>query len=85
MLQNQEHQLTLFYSDSALNQLYDVLDQLHNAASEGRTQMISRMSTDDLKGVLQDIIYTAQETLSEIESQSERPAPQLRLLEKPSA
>ena len=85
MLQNTEHQLTLFYSDSALNQLYDVLDQLHNAASEGRTQAISRMSTDDLKGILQDIIYTAQETLTEIETQRERPAPQLRLLEKPSA
>lgn len=87
MLQHPEHQpqLTVMYTDSALGNLYEVLDQLHNAASEGRAEAISHMSMDDLRGMLQDIIYTAQETVAELDAHQTHPVPQLRILEKPSA
>jgi hypothetical protein len=56
---------------SSINHLEDVLDfidQLHSAASEGETQALNSMSEAEVMNYLREIIYTAQETLAEIEA-----------------
>jgi len=87
---NQHSQgLTILYHDRTLAQLLDALDQLHNAASDNRLDMATRMTTEDLKGTLREIIYTAEETLAEIDAQHDHQSvprkPYLRVLKKPSA
>ena len=57
---------------SSVNHLEDVLDYidiLHTAASDGTAPTyVGELSTEELMSVLRDIIYTAQETISEIET-----------------
>ena len=50
------------YIDNRLADMYDVLDQLHSAASEGQWQLMTTMSKRELLSLLNDLIYTAQET-----------------------
>ncbi len=62
--------LQLLYTDGRLFDLIDVLDQLHTAASEGYLHNLTTLDTSELLEVLQDLVYTAQETISEIEDAS---------------
>lgn len=56
---------------SSMNHLEDVLDYidiLHSAASEGTTATyVGELDEDDVLSTLRDIIYTAQETVAELE------------------
>ena len=70
------HNPKQLYTEHTLGELLDLLDQLHTAASEGRTSR-----SNEIKGLLRDVIYTAQETLAEIENHE----PHLRILKKPPA
>lgn len=59
----------LLHDTSSMTHLEDVLDYidiLHTAASDGTN--VGELSTEELMSVLRDIIYTAQETISEIET-----------------
>jgi hypothetical protein len=82
--------LHMVYKETHLNSLLDALDELHEAASEGDVNAVTTMSKADLMGLLRDIIYTAQETMVEIETHGETkgtiPAnlPQLSLVRKHS-
>lgn len=66
------NELQLRYADDQLNHMYDVLDDLHSAASEGQLGTMTTINEGDLVGLLRDLIYTAQETISEIEKQTKR-------------
>lgn len=66
------NELQLRYADDQLNHMYDMLDELHNAASEGQLQTMTTINEGDLIGLLREMIYTAQETISEIEKQATR-------------
>jgi hypothetical protein len=44
----------------------NVLDTLHDAASEGKLTQIVQVPGAEVVGLLQDILYTASETLREI-------------------
>lgn len=83
MIQNPEHDLTLLYNDRRLADLFDVLDQLHTAASDDQLDKVTTLSKRELIACLHEFIYVAQETLNEIEGEQIRPDVVLRLLDKP--
>jgi ferric-dicitrate binding protein FerR (iron transport regulator) len=83
MIQNPEHQLTVLYNDQQLAELFEALDQLHSAASEGRLSAETTLNEREMVAWLQELIYTAQQTIDEIEANQPRHARVfLRLLEK---
>lgn len=77
-----------------LQAAYDILDELHTAASQGQVTRFAGMEEAEMLNWLRDVIYTAQETIAEIQRQAPsqendetvsnplKPAPHLRLLEK---
>jgi len=73
--------LQLLYTDARLFDLIDVLDQLHSAASEGYVHKLTTLDTPELLEVLHELVYTAQETISELEADQLADAkPSLRVL-----
>jgi hypothetical protein len=77
--------LQLLYNDGRLGTLLDMLDELHTAAAEGRLRQITTVSDAELMGWLYELIYTAQETMAEIESHHEQREPELLLVPKSEA
>ena len=55
------------YSPEGMEELFLRLDLLHTYASVGRLHEASSLSLTELRGWLEDIIYTARETLREME------------------
>jgi hypothetical protein len=77
--------LQLLYTDVRLLDLLEVLDQLHSAASEGYLESLTRLGEPELLDVLREVMYTAQETIAEIEqnnSMQQADEPALRVLPK---
>jgi hypothetical protein len=86
MMQQPETNFTVLFNENRLADLCDVLDELHTAASEGTLQTINARDKRELLALLNDVVYTAQETIREINQQSrreEKREPKLRILEKP--
>lgn len=83
-----EHML----STSNMNHLDDVLDfidMLHSVASDGSLPDFAEMDEGEMMNVLRDIIYTAQETIIELETSRankrqtrQRQQPVLRIVPK---
>ena len=61
-------QLQLLYNDARLATLLDALDTLHTAASEDALDGVTTLSKAELMGWLCEIVYTAQETMTELQS-----------------
>lgn len=78
--------LHMMRKEARLDSLLDALDELHEAASDGEISSVTAMSKSDLLGLLRDIIYTAQETMIEIETCDDINGgiPALSLVQKPS-
>jgi hypothetical protein len=55
------------YSAEGMEELFLRLDLLHDFASAGRLADATPLSRAELRGWLEDIIYTARETLREME------------------
>lgn len=71
----------IIYNDARLAGLSQYLDELHSAASDGQLQTITPLSNEELVGWLQEMIYTARETIAEIEQRKAQVAtPHLRLV-----
>ncbi len=51
----------------SLDDVLETIDQLHTAISEGSSQQIAHLDEQDLVNTLRELIYTAQETVEEIE------------------
>lgn len=64
----QQLQFQVLYDHARLNSLGNLLDELHTAASEGALPGVTPLSNAELVGWLREFIYTAQETISEIEA-----------------
>ena len=77
--------LHLLYNDARLGNLLDTLDELHTAASEGNLQQITTVSDAELVGWLYEVMYTAQEIMSEIDNHHEQREPELTLVPKSEA
>lgn len=83
MIQNPEHMFSRSRLDNSLSEVYEALDKLHSAASDGQLGQITKLNKRELLAWLKDVIYTAQETIEEL-SESEQPV-MLRIVEKSGA
>jgi hypothetical protein len=70
MATQQQLNFPMVYTDARLNALFDVLDELHSAASAGSVNKLTSLSNHELKSWLKDFVYTALETIDEIDSHS---------------
>jgi hypothetical protein len=73
--------LRLLYNDARMAALFDALDELHNAASDNSVQEVTPLSNAELAGWLRELVYTAQETIDELEY-ADSEVPGLRLVPK---
>lgn len=80
MTQTHQHAAPTCFVDPRLAAAFEVLDALHTAASEGRLDLFTSMSTSEIVGWLHEFVYTAQETLAEIEKRNALATPHLRLV-----
>lgn len=55
------------YSAEGMEELFLRLDLLHDYASAGQLSDVTSLSYAELRGWLEELIYTAQETLREME------------------
>jgi hypothetical protein len=58
------------YDDEWFEAVFVALDHLHDAVSTGPSDAISPVAPVDMVGWLQDIIYTAQEAIVEIQART---------------
>lgn len=74
--------LQLLYNDARLSALFDALDELHSAASDGNLHAVTTLSNAEMIAWLRDLMYTAQEAIEEIQAQNVDAAEGLRLVRK---
>jgi hypothetical protein len=58
------------YDDEWFEAVFIALDHLHDAVSVGQPDSISPVIPADMVGWLQDIVYTAQEAIAEIQAKT---------------
>ena len=81
MAQIHQPNFQVIYNDARLAGLSQYLDELHSAASDGQLQNVTPLSHEELVGWLQELIYTAEETIAEINHQETKiNLPQLRIV-----
>lgn len=61
--------LQIVNNDNRLASLFQSLDDLHTAASDGQLHRVTPLPSTELVGWLQELIYVAQETIEEIDHQ----------------
>ena len=74
--------LQLLYNTARLSDVLVALDELHSAASDGNVRAVTPLSNAELISWLYEVIYTAQETMNEIESKNADAAVELTLVRK---
>ena len=74
--------LQLLYNTARLSDVLVALDELHSAASDGNVRAVTPLSNAELVSWLYEVIYTAQETMNEIESKNADAAVGLTLVRK---
>jgi len=60
------------YSEAGFAYLFGKLDRLHYLASEGHLSEATPLHTSEVIGWLEDIIFTVEETIREIEAHAAR-------------
>ncbi len=76
--------LQLLYNEARLAHLADALDTLHSAAADGTLRAVSTLSNAELIAWLNEIIYVAQETITEVREQCSEDGEGLHLVRKTS-
>ncbi|MBL8162540.1 MAG: hypothetical protein JNJ61_11180 [Anaerolineae bacterium] len=76
MVQMQSTNPHFLLTDAGLAAMFEVFDDLHDAATEGTIDHLTPVNRRELVGWLQELVYTAQETIAEIEKQGARQARQ---------
>jgi uncharacterized protein YcaQ len=71
---------SLSSSTQRLDEMLSILDELHTVASEGDLTTYTELSRADLLDLLQEVIFTAQETIREIKTTKTQKQPVLRLV-----
>lgn len=66
------HSLQLLFNDARMATIADALDELHSAASDGRLRQVTTLPDAELLGWLYELVYTANETMAEIQRQQDR-------------
>jgi hypothetical protein len=78
--------LQLLITEARLAGMLETMDDLHTAASDDTLNQTVTVSRTDMIDWLHELMYLAQETLSEIEAQeAETPVAMLRLVRKSEA
>ncbi len=72
------------YTDARLDWLLEAVDELHTAVSEGELADLTSLNEFELQNWLRELIWVAQEALSEIERQRAQTQPALVLVRKSS-
>mgnify|MGYP003537330893 CR=1 FL=1 len=80
MLQAHYSNRDFLLTDDGLEAVFEVFDDLHDAASEGQLQDLTALDNRELLGWLRELVFTAQETISEIENRTARTARQEPIL-----
>lgn len=79
--QTRQTQIQLLPRHNRLDVAYEAIDELHTAISEGNIENLNGIqSRAELVNWLRDVIYTAQETIMEIEGEAVQPCPMLRVV-----
>ncbi len=58
--------LQALFTDARFDSIFSAMDRLHDAASSGKLAEVTNLSADEVIGWLQDIAYTANETIREL-------------------
>ena len=58
--------LQALFTDARFDSIFSAIDRLHDAASSGKLAEVTNLSADEVIGWLQDIAYTANETIREL-------------------
>jgi hypothetical protein len=69
-----KNELELTYNGDCLGEMLEALDELHTAASDDTLHTHTTMSRHELVAMLREMIYTAQETITEIEQSAQKTA-----------
>jgi gluconate kinase len=75
MAQIHQPNFQIVYNDARLAGLFQSLDELHTAASEGHLATTTPLNHAELVGWLQELIYVAEQTIVEIEDQEATTSP----------
>ncbi|MDX2161867.1 MAG: hypothetical protein SF162_11125 [bacterium] len=72
--------------ETRLEHVLETLDELHDAASDGKIARLTSLSKRELLEMLHELIYTAEQTVAELEDQVGEPMnkPGLSLVRKSS-
>lgn len=76
MVQMQSTNPHFLLTDAGLAAMFEVFDDLHDAAAEGTLDHLTAINRRELVGWLRELVYTAQETIAEIEKENARHARQ---------
>jgi len=63
--------LQALFTDIRFESIFNAVDRLHDAASSGKLAEVTNLSADEVMGWLRDIVYTANETIRELEQPAE--------------
>ena len=83
MIQETESKVTVLYKDTGMADLFDLLDQLHTAASEDQLHKLTTLPRQEVVAWLEEVIYTAKETIHEITRDKARPQNIIHLMDRP--
>ena len=83
MIQKPETKVIVLHESHFLADIFEQLDQLHTAVSEGQPHTLTTLDKQDVVGWLQELIFTAEETVKEMERRSAETKPIIRLLDRP--
>jgi gluconate kinase len=59
--------LQALFTEARFESIFNAIDRLHDAASSGKLAEVTNLTADEVIGWLQDIAYTARETIHELE------------------
>ncbi len=76
---NELHQQT---NNQRLNDLLDLLDELHSAASDATVTEFSGMTHQEVMGLLREVVYTSQETMRELQQHRKKATAFIRVAHK---
>jgi hypothetical protein len=76
---------SLLFSEHQLAELLDALDMIHSQVSEDRVHGMAFANRRECVALLKEIIYTAQETIREIDQPAFYAGYGLRVMEQPTA
>lgn len=81
--QTAQTQIQILSQGSRLDLVYETIDELHTAICEGQLEKLPEFdSPADMINWLCDVVYTAQETISELEKAQVKAEPMLRVVHR---